>query len=113
MKHACKKSYLITLFLIIAAFSQNSFAGEVININKADTSAFQLLKGIGEKKSKMIVLYRKKHGQFKTINDLTAVKGIGPKTIQKNKAMLSTTKGIKTAPKIKAKLKEKIKANTK
>ncbi len=88
----------MSLFVCLYFLSATVVA-EVININKADASAFQLLKGIGEAKAKTIVLYRKKHGNFKKIEDLSLVKGIGEKTINKNKKQLSLTKGITTAPK--------------
>ncbi len=56
-----------------------------VNINKANEQELMLsLKGIGKKKAKAIVDYRKKHGQFKTVEDLTKVKGIGKKLVNKN-----------------------------
>lgn len=61
-----------------------------VNINTA--SAQQIadgLNGIGIKKAEAIVQYRKKHGKFKSISDLTNVKGIGEGTIKKNKSALS------------------------
>ena len=57
-----------------------------VNINSANEKELMLsLKGIGKKKAKAIIDYRKKHGQFKTVEDLTKVKGIGEKLIEKNK----------------------------
>lgn len=56
-----------------------------VNINSANEKELMLsLKGIGKKKAKAIVDYRKKHGQFKTVEDLTKVKGIGKKLVKKN-----------------------------
>ncbi len=60
-----------------------------LNINTA--SAEQLadsLKGVGLKKAQAIVEYRETYGEFKSINELTAVKGIGEKTLEKNKFKL-------------------------
>ena len=57
-----------------------------VNINSASEKELMLsLKGIGKKKAKAIIDYRKKHGQFKAVEDLTKVKGIGEKLIEKNK----------------------------
>ena len=57
-----------------------------VNINSANEKELMLsLKGIGKKKAKAIIDYRKKHGQFKTVEDLAKVKGIGEKLIEKNK----------------------------
>ncbi len=59
---------------------------DVVNINKADTAALQAnLDGIGPVKAKAIVKYRKKHGSFKSVNDLGNVPGIGRETMLKNK----------------------------
>lgn len=57
-----------------------------VNINSASAEEIMLsLKGVGKKKAKAIVDYRKKNGKFTTIDDLMKVKGIGKKLIAKNK----------------------------
>jgi len=43
----------------------------------------QTLKGIGANKADAIIQYRKDHGNFKSVNDLSHVKGLGPKIIKK------------------------------
>lgn len=61
-----------------------------ININKADAEQLaKMLKGVGLKKAQAIVDYRKQYGAFKSIDELTAVKGIGKKTVKKNSAVIS------------------------
>ena len=54
---------------------------EKININTADEAMLMTLKGIGEVKAKAIIEHRQKNGPFKTVDDLTNVKGIGDKTL--------------------------------
>ena len=62
-----------------------AFAGQV-NINTADAETISAeLVGIGLSKAKAIVEYRKKHGPFKTADDLSLVKGIGERTVEKNR----------------------------
>lgn len=62
-----------------------AFAGQV-NINTADAETISAeLNGIGLSKAKAIVEYRKKHGPFKSADDLSLVKGIGEKTVEKNR----------------------------
>tara|TARA_R110000782_G_scaffold78390_3_gene156234 strand:+ start:809 stop:1081 length:273 start_codon:yes stop_codon:yes gene_type:complete len=62
-----------------------AFAGQV-NINTADAETISAeLNGIGLSKAKAIVEYRKKHGPFKTADDLSLVKGIGERTVEKNR----------------------------
>ena len=55
-----------------------------VDINSASVKELSSLHGIGVKKAKAIVEYRKKHC-FKSVMELTKVKGIGNKTVQKNK----------------------------
>jgi len=88
---------LIGFFLVLSILSQ-IVSAEVININTADASAFELLGGVGEGKAHAIVLYRAKYGEFKSINDLKRVSGIGDNIIEKNKEKLSLTEGVSTAP---------------
>lgn len=60
-----------------------------VNVNTASAAELQLLKGIGEAKAKAIVEYRETNGKFASLEDLTKVKGIGPKFIEKNGHLLS------------------------
>jgi competence protein ComEA len=89
---------LIWLFLSLFAF--NVFATPV-NVNTADAKTISdALSGIGLKKAEAIVKYRTEKGLFKTVEDLTNVKGIGQKTIDKNKKdiLLSDTPAEATTP---------------
>ena len=54
-----------------------------LDINRASLEELQLIPGIGPVLAKKIVDYRKKNGYFRTIDDLTEIKGIGPKLIQR------------------------------
>ena len=56
---------------------------EKIDINKAGIETLSKLPGIGPVKSKIIFDYREKNGEFKSLIDLTKVKGIGKKTLAK------------------------------
>ena len=55
-----------------------------ININTADAKALSALKYVGKKRADHIVKDRQKNGPFKTPYDLTRIKGIGKKTVDKN-----------------------------
>lgn len=88
-------SILITL-LFALSFSQPVMAKNAsvksgvvqmtsVNLNKAGAKEIaKALKGIGIKKAKAIVAYREKHGEFKAVEELASVKGIGVATIAKN-----------------------------
>lgn len=80
-----KKLFLALAFL----FSANTSATPV-NINTADAQKIaDSISGIGLKKAQTIVDYRTKNGEFKTLDDLNKVTGIGDKTIEKIKADIS------------------------
>lgn len=53
-----------------------------INLNTATAAELELLPGIGPVVAARIIDHRTKNGPFKTITALDAVKGIGPKTIE-------------------------------
>lgn len=68
---------------------QASKSIEQVNVNKADANRLsEVLKGVGLKKAEAIIEYRKKYGAFKKVEDLLAVKGIGPKTLEANKSRI-------------------------
>lgn len=56
-----------------------------ISINRAGLAELQEIPGIGEKKAQAILDYRNAHGAFASIEDLTLVKGIGDKLLEKMK----------------------------
>lgn len=58
-----------------------------VNINTASAAELQdKLVGIGQKKAQAIVDYRTKNGNFKNIEQLAEVSGIGQATVEKNRA---------------------------
>ena len=95
---------LMSLLLVAPNLVQ---AAEVVDINRADAATMIAnWKGIGEKKARAIISYRKKNGPFKSIDDLAKVKGIGEGLIKKNKRYMSVRGGAsstKDKPKSKSK----------
>ena len=74
------------LALLIACMPLWAFAGPV-DINTADAETISNeLDGVGLTKAEAIVEYRKKHGPFKSAEDLSLVKGIGERTVEINKS---------------------------
>jgi len=66
--------------------NQTQIATLTVNINKASAEEIaDVLTGVGLNKAKTIVAYREKTGNFKSIDDLLSVKGIGAATLKKNR----------------------------
>jgi competence protein ComEA len=85
---------LLTTVAAIALFSLPVlvFAGQV-DINTADAETISAeLNGIGLTKAKAIVEYRQKHGPFNSPEDLSLVKGIGERTVEKNLSDIKVSK---------------------
>lgn len=76
------KKFYLTLILVLF-FATAAFAK--VNINTASATELATLNGIGTAKAEAIVAYRTEHGKFATIDDLSKVKGIGAKIIEKIK----------------------------
>lgn len=60
-----------------------------ISINKASVADLTSLPSIGESKAKQIVKYREENGEFKTIEDIKNVTGIGDQLFEKIKDYIS------------------------
>lgn len=82
-------SVLLTLFLALPVLG---FCAESININTADKETLMsVINGVGDKKAEAIISYRKENGPFKSIDELTNIKGIGQGMVDKHREMLSTS----------------------
>ena len=77
---------VVITILIVPIFIM---AAEKINLNTANFEELTRLKGIGPAYAQRIIDYREKHGPFERIEDLMKVKGIGPKTFNANKDMIT------------------------
>ena len=90
-----KKSLQILSLVVLFVFSSLAFA-EPVNINTATAKDISKnLKGVGLKKAESIIAYRTKNGNFKTIESLSKVKGIGFKTVEKNRTNILIAKAKK------------------
>ena len=59
-----------------------------IDINSANKEILRKIKGIGEKLSKIIHEYKEKNGNFKCIEDLKNIEGIGKNKFAQLKSRL-------------------------
>ncbi len=78
------------LAVLLLTISSLSFAADTIDINTADAATIaSTMKGVGETKAAAIVTYRNDHGAFKSVDDLVLVKGIGEKTVEVNREVMT------------------------
>lgn len=88
------KKFAVIASLVFSLFASPAILAEMVNLNKADAATLQVnLKGIGEKKAQAIIAYRKENGEFKSVEEIMEVKGIGEGIFKKIKNDLSLTKG--------------------
>ena len=78
--------------------SKAKAGGLMVNINKASKEDLKNLKGIGDTRAQDIIDYRKKNGDFKSVDELEKVKGIGPGTMKQIRANV-TVSGDSMIPK--------------
>ena len=101
---------LLSLLLALGAVFAAS-AADKVNINTADAAQLEAgLVGIGPAKAEAIVAHRKANGPFKSADELALVKGIGLKTIERNRDLI--TVGTTAAAKPPAGAKAPAAANT-
>lgn len=78
--------YIVKLVFMLLVLSMSVPAMAIVNLNQADAETIAAtMKGVGLSKAKAIVSYRNEHGPFEQIDDLVHVKGIGQKTVEKNR----------------------------
>ena len=97
------KSYLLMMVLMavvtvaglspVSAFAKDNPAAsrvtETIHLNQATAEELQTLPGVEPALSERIVLYRTEHGPFKSVDQLTEVKGAGQAKLAKFKEQLT------------------------
>jgi competence ComEA-like helix-hairpin-helix protein len=61
----------------------------LLNINTASQHELMVLPGIGEKYAQRIIQFRQEHGAFQTVEGLIAVHGIGPRTLERIRPLVT------------------------
>jgi competence protein ComEA len=80
------------LLLLTATFATKKSPAQPVNINTADAAQLQLVPGIGPSTAEKILQMRKSYGAFKSVNALAAIRGIGPKRLEKMRKYLTVGK---------------------
>ena len=77
---------LLTSLYMPLVYAGPAKSAEVVNINTASAEQLaSILDGVGMSKAEAIVEHRKRYGQFKQVDSLESVKGIGSGTLEKNR----------------------------
>jgi competence protein ComEA len=79
------------------AYAQSSAPKARVNINTAPAAELETLPRIGPKVAQRIVDYRTKNGNFKKVEEIMKVQGIGEKVYDQIKDLI--TVGADTSPK--------------
>jgi competence protein ComEA len=91
------KAFLaLALCLALPLCAGEQVPAKPININAASVTELMQLPKVGQKTAERIVSFRKQHGNFKRIEEIMNVKGIGEKSFSKLKPFL--TLGGNSAP---------------
>jgi competence protein ComEA len=78
--------------LTLANDLSSQLSGDVmtVNVNEADAASIaNMLVGVGISRAQAIVDYRDQYGRFYSAEELTAVKGIGQSTVERNLSRIS------------------------
>ena len=81
------KLFIATLLAALLALP--AWAAGGVNINTASAEEIAAaLNGVGLSKAQEIVNYREEHGAFTHVDELVNVKGIGVRTVDKNRDLI-------------------------
>jgi comEA protein len=91
---------LVRILLLLAAFctlavslpAKKKPPAAPINLNTATSEELQQVPGIGPVTAEKILQMRKSYGAFKSVDDLSAIRGIGPKRLEKMRKYLTVGK---------------------
>ncbi len=78
------------------SFPKKKAPASPVNLNTATSEQLQQVPGIGPSTADKILQMRKSYGAFKSVDDLLAVRGIGPKRLEKMRKYLVVGKAPAT-----------------
>src|SRR3989441_12762885 len=90
---AIRIALILCLLLTPGALAKKPPA-KPVNINTATSEELQLVPGIGPATADKILQMRKSYGAFKSVDDLLAIRGLGPKRLEKLRKNLTVGKPV-------------------
>jgi competence protein ComEA len=85
------KNLIYSLFVVLCLLGQVGYAaGERVNVNTADSAELaEVLNGVGAARAEAIVKHREEFGDFASLEDLLAVRGVGQSVIETNRERIT------------------------
>ena len=99
--HPFVKTTAIALqsMVLSALFAGAALAADTVDINTADAQTIdRVLLNIGPSKAEAIVAHREANGPYKSLEQLANVKGIGLKTVEKNRDRIQLGAAVQKPP---------------
>ena len=94
------KLFTVTLQSLILALmlTLTAHAKDKVDINTASAAELnQVLVNVGPSKAQAIIEHRQANGPFKSVEELALVKGIGLKTVERNRDLIEARAGAAPA----------------
>jgi len=90
----------LILFLLFGTcvFAKKKPPARPVNINTATSEELQQVPGIGPATADKILQMRKSYGAFKSVDDLLAIRGLGPKRLEKMRKYMTVGKPAAARP---------------
>jgi len=89
---------LVFLFSAGPLAAKKKPPAQPVNLNTATSEQLQQVPGVGPATADKIVKMRKSYGPFKSVDDLLAIRGLGPKRLEKMRKYLTTGKSATPKP---------------
>lgn len=86
----------IVVFSLASAYAQSAAPKAKVNINTASASELETLPRVGPKVAQRIIDFRTKNGNFKKVEEIMKVQGIGEKVFENIRDLI--TVGGESAP---------------
>lgn len=84
----------LTLGVLLLALPAHS----AVDLNSASVSQLQMLRGVGAVKARTIVVWRKRHGPFRCVDDLKQVPDFGEKLLNRLRPQLTVQAPARAEP---------------
>ncbi len=97
-RFAIRIPLILCLLCGTCVFAKKKPPAQPVNINTANSEQLQTVPGIGPATADKILQMRKSYGAFKSVDDLLAIRGLGPKRLEKMRKYLTVGKTAKAPP---------------